>query len=450
MGGRIGARVGHTRGEENLAYKSVQRWFERLEESAVGRGKNLTKNARNIRLRVLAEYVEFASLNPDELLSEAKENIENAMRRLTNFFLWLQGEPVKGIKPRKTKIWWNGACTLQAYMRGFYTHNDLVFPKRFRTPKRRISKVSKRDSKTEIYGYDEEKDEIIYRNGFLQHFLSNLSFRDQTIGLCLLSTGADASDLVALNLGFVKDAKGNTSKAKRFLWHDNRVKDGEEFKVFFSEEATQFLKRYVEQERANAKDSDSLFAKEDGERLNAHALAMNFRVASTKMGLAKVNEANPFRPKRFRHLFRTACANAGIDAGFTMSFMGHASNISAGYIEKSNGLFLKEYVRVEPYVTVYGVQKNQVQRINEDLDETKQSLVELYQENKRFDKMLKAFEKRFSVNREDIMSEWQRDHADEGLGGGKSRKPDFGYDDLSEAEKDKYFHRALRRKMLEI
>jgi len=110
-------------------------------------------------------------------------------------------------------------------------------------------------------------------------------------------------------------------------------------------------------ERAGARDDEPLFPKKAGgvEPLNAHALAVNFRLAAEKMGYTNSGaESSPFRPKRFRHLFRTACSTAGIDPGFTEAMMGHKTSISAGYLEKPQGLFLKTYLRVEPYLTVFG------------------------------------------------------------------------------------------------
>ena len=347
------------KGEELFRFESVWKWFESLDQSALSRGKaGLSDSAKRVRLGIFLRYTNDGKINPDTLLEEAKKDIDKAGERLNQYFQ----ERVK------SGISWNTACTEVSFLRGFYTHNNLFFPKKYRIPKRKVSKVSKRDSKTEIYGYDEENGEIVFRNGTLQHFVQNLSFRDQTIALCLLSTGADATDLLKLNVDFVKDAKGDISKVKRYLWHGNREKTGTEFKVYFSEEATEFLKRFVEQERSNAIEDEPLFAKEDSERLDAHALAMNFRVGAKKMGYTKKGQSSPFRPKRFRHLFRTACGNVNVDAGYTMAFMGHASNVSASYLEKSSGLFLKEYIKVEPYVTVFGVNKAKVTEMTEEIE----------------------------------------------------------------------------------
>jgi integrase len=370
-------------GEELLNFSSVKRWISSLEQSAVGRGKTFGESNKFNRLWHLSKYT--TKLNPDELLQEAKNDLEKTMIRLTTHFNAVQ----------KNGMSWNTACTHVSFLRGFYTHNDIVFPKRFKSPKPRISDVSKTDCKTEIYGYDEDKDEIVFKNGFLQHFISNLNFRDQTIALCLLSTGADSAELLRLKVGFVRDGKGNLSTAKRFLLHENRQKDGIEFKVFFSEEATHFLKRFVEQERSNAKSNELIFIKEDGQELPVHALAMNFRLAAEKMGFAQDEKSNPFRPKRFRHLFRTACSIANIDEGFVNAMMGHASNISGTYLEKSDGLFLKEYLKVEPYVTVYGgIDKSQITLMNENYDELKQKyeVAEKEIENNRI-KIIQLYDK---------------------------------------------------------
>jgi hypothetical protein len=99
------------------------------------------------------------------------------------------------------------------------------------------------------------------------------------------------------------------------------------------------------------------------------------------MGLVIEDETNPFRPKRFRSLFRTACGLANIDSGYTMAFMGHAGDMSASYLEKPAGMFLKEYIRVEPWVTVYGVDKAQVAVIAENLDDIRQELKRFSEEN---------------------------------------------------------------------
>lgn len=233
---------GDVRGAELLEYKSINHWFESLKKIAGSKGKQFKEKSRNHRLCRMMEYlsVEYPkgnkeTITPDFLLKEAKNNIDETGNRLQAYF---DAMLENGIN-------WNGAITQYSYIRGFYTHNDITFPKRMKTPKPHISTVKKTDTKTAIYDYDEDKDETIFKNGLLQQFFDNLSFRDQTIGLCLLSSGLDGADLFALNIGFAKDAKGNLSTVKRFFLHGNRLKDGIEYKTFFSTEATEYIKRYI-------------------------------------------------------------------------------------------------------------------------------------------------------------------------------------------------------------
>ncbi len=368
-------KAGNVVGSELLVFISVKKWIDSLEKQAVAKGKLFTEQSRNIRLGRLMEYTKDGEINPDFLLEEAKHNIDDTGTRLNEYFKM----------KLKNGIDWNSATTNIGFLRGFYTHNDIMFPKRIKLPKAQVSAVKKTDTKTEIYGYDEENDQTIFKNGLLQQFFDNLSFRDQVLGLCSLSSGLDFADILKLKIGFIKDAKGNISTAKRFFIHDNRLKDGVEYKTYFSVEATEYIRRYAQQERSNADDNELLFVKDESEKQKAifgkdngqiptHALSETFRNAANKMGLIKNGESNPFRPKRFRGLFRTACGLANIDSGYIMAMMGHASDTSAKYLEKSNGLFLKEYIKVEPWITVYGVDKSQVQAVNEEVEDLKRGL----------------------------------------------------------------------------
>ena len=198
----------------------------------------------------------------------------------------------------------------------------------------------------------------------LQKFIQTLNFRDQTITLCLLSTGTDANDILALNFDFVKNVDDETD---RILLSGNRIKDNIEFRVFLSQEATQFVKRYVRQVKAEQKikitDKTPLFFVTDsshgnlGKRLTVQALALNFRDGAKKIGNIKEGELNSLRPKRFRHLFKNACSYAKIDEAWVMSMMGHASNVSKSYLEKSVLMLETEYEKIEKFVTVFGLGK---------------------------------------------------------------------------------------------
>lgn len=354
-------------------FESVRNWKESLEQSALSRGKPLTRMAWQYRLRKIAEFMDLTGLNPDQLIAEGRDA---AMKRLTDYFLWLTGEEVEGLAPRGRSIGWNSACTCQSLIRGFYTHCGTTFPKRFKTPKRRRSAVSQRDSRTPVFGYDEDREET-YLNGLLPQFVSNLNFRDQTVAVCLLATGADAADLLSLRVEFVKDGRGRITSLPRIKWEGDRLKDGFPFRTYFSREATNLLKRYVEQERADAGDDEPLFVKEDGDPLNTHGLSENFRAAAERMGYARKGQSNPFRLKRLRHAFREACSAAHIDQGYAEAFMGHSSGVSASYLERGEGSFLREYVRIEPYVTLFGVDRNGVTDLAETVEEQRIRITDL-------------------------------------------------------------------------
>lgn len=220
----------------------------------------------------------------------------------------------------------------------------------------------------------------MFRNEVLQHFFANLGFRDQTIALGMISTGADAANLLKLTVGFVHGQKNE----RRLFWVATREKDVEPFKTFFSEEAARFVRQYASQVRSKAKPKEPLFVNSWGRCLNVHSLDMVFKAAAVKMGYDN-DEGNPFRPKRFRHLFRTACSMAGVDPGFVNCFMGHKTDISGGYLEKPRGLLLKEYVKVERFVLVFG-KSSETTRLAEKTD----ALEDLIDERGRRLKALEA------------------------------------------------------------
>jgi len=378
--------------KQNLEkFESVQNWLKSIRENNP-KGK-LTERARDARIGTMREFLDFlgsgpdAGMTPDDLLEEARASLDATKPRLLDYFNWLKGERIKGYATRKDGMQHNSALTYLAFMRGFFSHNSVGFG-RWRMPKRQVPGVSAADEATPIYDYDEEAKKSVFRNERLQHFFSNLGFRNQAIALGMLSTGADAADLFNLNVGFARGQKGE----RRLFWHGTRAKDVEPFKTFFSEEATRFMRQFVEQERAKAKPKEPLFVNSRGNRLNVHALDMTFRVASKRMGYDNDN-GNPFRPKRFRHLFRTACAMAGVDPGFVNCFMGHKTDISGGYLEKPRGLLLKEYIKVERFVLVFG-KSSETTRLAEKTDVLEGMIDERGQRLKTLEDEIKELVKR--------------------------------------------------------
>jgi hypothetical protein len=141
----------------------------------------------------------------------------------------------------------------------------------------------------------------------------------------------------------------------RIYWKNNRRKTKVLFKTFFSKEATKLIRRYIAQERRDAKDEEPLFVVPRDKRMKPLHLSSIYRDAAKKMGVKwSEGEHNPLRPKRMRHLFRTACDTAGVSELYTNMFMGHKNSIGMAYSEVSKGKAELEYLRVEPFLTVYG------------------------------------------------------------------------------------------------
>ena len=131
--------------------------------------------------------------------------------------------------------------TRLSFLRGFYSHNDLTFPKKWRIPSRDTSPIKAVDEQRPMFKRN-GNGEVELKAETLQKFIQTLNFRDQTITLCLLSSGIDASDILELNFDLIKNI---TDETTRLLLHGNRKKDGIEFRVYLSQEATIFLKRYA-------------------------------------------------------------------------------------------------------------------------------------------------------------------------------------------------------------
>jgi integrase len=314
---------------------------------------------------------------PDELIDEARGDMNRAVNRVIGFKTHLleQGKSMNHVVTMA-----NGG------IQSFYSHNGIRLPRI--TYRRETSKVVGSDQDYSLYRYDKDTKKIRFENGVLQQVVANLSFRDQVIVMCLLSTGQDTGDLFDLNVGFVRGKKGD-----RLWWAGDRKKTGEHFRTFFSTEATRFLKKYVETERKDADDTDPIFALDEriydrsnpatkenetvtyGDRINPHAFAMNLREAQNKLGMIEKGKQAPFRAKRFRKLFRTACARAGIDEGYRMCFMGHAGSVSDGYLETEPAILEAEYARVEPFLEVMkSTTSEDLDQINLDLRKTKEDL----------------------------------------------------------------------------
>ena len=79
-------KQGNLVGSGLLVYESVKKWISSLEKSAVSKGKLFTAKAKTQRIERMMEYTKDGEINPDFLLQEAKNNIEDAGTRLQDYF----------------------------------------------------------------------------------------------------------------------------------------------------------------------------------------------------------------------------------------------------------------------------------------------------------------------------------------------------------------------------
>ena len=370
------------------AYETISMWKSDLARTArKGILSKATWKAYKSHMRRFLRSLGWI-ITPDELIEEAREDVDAAVRRITDFKAHLLDNGVK----------MNNAITIaNGGIQSFYSHNRINLPKI--TYRKETPRVVESDDNHSLHVYDNATKKIRFNSDVLQDIAANLSFRDQVAMLGILSTSQDPKDLFGLNVGFVRGKNG-----ERLFWASQRQKTGERFRTFFSVEASRFLRKYVETERSNADNEDPLFVTDGrtfertnpatkepetisfGVRMNVHAFSMNLRTAQKKLGLVEDKKQAPFRSKRLRKLFRTACARAGIDEGYRMLFMGHSGNVSSGYLETPTAMLEEEYARLEPFVTVFKTTTSEdidemtleLKNTKEGLDEQKDQTLELY------------------------------------------------------------------------
>jgi len=347
-----------------------------------------SKSTRNMYRFALTQYLRFLNskkdlereITIDDVFKMPVKEIELSIH---NFYDWLRGNPVEGyegtyISPRRKKPAPDTSAYNYAYsaLRGFFTRNGIEFSREFKGPNINdlVPKAISLDRQLEFFRPDMDNGGAFFDRELFRAFLSHLNLRDQAIALSLLSTSQDSGDLFKLNVGFVRRQVDLQTKKprERLYWEGRRTKTGVRFRVFFSKEATKAIRLYLETERKDAKDDEPLFTKTGSRgRMTPVAFANNCREVAIKMGFYENGNGfqNPLRPKRMRHLFRTACDYAGIkEEGYIHVFMGHRSTISSRYMELPTWRLEQEYVKVERVLSVYG-DNVEIVKVTRELEE---------------------------------------------------------------------------------
>ena len=374
------------------SFESHRVWYERIaDRSRNGEMSKAMRQNYNSNIRQLIMFWNAkgdSEANPDSILEWAKSvDGRDVVRMLKDFSLWLQGQEVEGyerrVQPPRGKYLNQVSADAKAHgaIRGFFTHNQVWLPKLGKMNGGR-PKTKKNDAHFSVFKIDPNNPSLIIKDySQFRLFLGNLnSFRDQTFALCLLSTGQDSGDLTRLTIEFVRAQEGR----ERLFWEGSRNKTGEEFRTFFSKEATQHLRQYIAQEREGAGDDEPIFMTTKGTPITPINMTSSFKHSSAKMGVLNGDTQNPYRPKRMRSIFSSACYQAKIDDGARHIFMGHKGSVSENYREIPMANLEQIYVSVEPFLTVFDDDKSQELALTRQKSEQALDLaLDMREENKK-------------------------------------------------------------------
>ncbi len=395
--------------------------------------EGLTENTRMNCKTSLKQFLKFVNskeglkkaISIDDVVTEAKEDVTITQERIDQFYNWLQNEKIEGYPLREKTMRQSSANTrAYGYLRGFFVNLGIGFDKKW---KKKIPKIErhkqalKKDKVYTFYDVDEKTMTIRFNREMMQQFLANLKLRDVAITLTLLSSSQDSGDLFKLNVGDIREQNDKS----RIFWEDNRGKTGVLFRAFLSKEATKFIRKYLEQERRHAEDENPLFVysryekkKIDGKvktvkvekRMTPTNLSSIYRDGARKMGIKWENgEHNPLRPKRMRHLFRTACDTAGVSELYINAFMGHSNHQGQDYSELSKAKLELEYLRVEPFLTVYGEVEKSLE-VKEDVKKLERRILDL---NRTIDDLQHSLEGRVEEITRRLFEKWMDEYTEE-------------------------------------
>lgn len=343
-------------------FSTVKTWIRRISENSTN--GSLSPNHKSNYYSALRNFLIFLNskteldqvITPDGIIEYAElMGPDSVMTLLSGFEKWLQGTKLEGYSRRELKranakyLKPNSAfITTHGVVRGFFTNNRIWLPKK-KGSAGTLPATKKSDLKYAIFKLDNDIGRVVPDYTQFRFLLSKLNFRDQTVALCLVSTSQDIGDLLKLQIKFVTEQEGRD----RLFWEAQRNKTLEHFRTFFSREATKYLRQYISRERVGAKPDELIFLTTGGRELKSTNISEQFRIASLKIGIVWSEAQNPFRPKRMRSIFSSACYQAKIDDGARHIFMGHSGSVSESYREMPVANLEQVYVQIESYITIY-------------------------------------------------------------------------------------------------
>jgi len=268
-------------------YKSVRRLLTKLSK------KSGSPNTRRAYLRWLRKFCEYASMNPDELIEERREDVKSddddvrhrAEDRLDAWFSELERNGLK-----------RNSC-IQAYnaIRSFYKANHYKL-EMDDAPSSWTEKVKPGLTRDDLRSLVEACSKSMHRAYIL----------------CQVQSGLGVSDLLNIKYGDVASQlkKGKDHIHLRLL--RGKEKQIGHFDTFFGRMATQALKEYLAT-RKNLKPSDRLFP------ITARAVNKFLKVLSFRAGLEWTPSSHDLRK-----YFNTQMKLAGLNKILVEYWMGHS------------------------------------------------------------------------------------------------------------------------------
>lgn len=198
----------------------------------------------------MIQFIKFHKKTPDELIEEAINDSEIAGQRLDDFYRY------------KKELIDRNSCITGIYgtLRGFYRHNKVTIQD-ISSPRFSPRQVKMTDANYPLFKRIETEQngkkikKSVLNRVLIQEFTSYLNYRDQTIHLCIMSSGLDSNDILKLTIGDIL----RQSEHSRIYLNDVRNKNFMEYKDFFSTEATERIRTYIKRERKNAPKNEPVF-----------------------------------------------------------------------------------------------------------------------------------------------------------------------------------------------
>ena len=349
----------------------IVRWLRKKKKK--NRNREISKSSWEIINFWPPRYFAFHKKTPTQMIEEAMADPENEVGEddLVSFFDY----QIKVMK-RKHNFAYTGTWSV---MRGFYSLCG-VNTKHWSPPNKIASQTSKDDMNYPMFKHVRKR--WILNTKLLRPFLESLNRRNRTICVSLLQTGMDFEDL---NMITINDILKQPDDGYLY-WTANRLTTHEPFVSIFGQESTALIRDYIQYERRDRQsDDEPIFVSDDIWRREAWKIQNIWekREAVPKgeiLPFVPVSQASlsqsckrafltlkipiqkgvqqPFRPKRFRKIFRNTFSKRTADDDLRNAFMGHDGGASQYYLEMPKEELIVHYREREDLLTVFAEVKS--------------------------------------------------------------------------------------------